>query len=153
MLPIRSVWPSGAAFTTSVEPMMPPAPDLLSTTQDCPQACCSQAANRRATMSVVPAGAAGTTMRTLCAGFQAASARSAAGNRAVVGSVNAAVRAVRRVSVRIMDSLQIINVADNAYHARTGKNAPIAVSIFGAVTSRNSLVHFKPAARRIQVEE
>src|SRR6266542_4588680 len=55
MLPIRAMWPSGAALTTALDPMTP-APDLLSTTQDWPQAPCSQAANRRATMSVVPPG-------------------------------------------------------------------------------------------------
>src|SRR4030081_1377664 len=68
------VCPSGLALATSVEPMTPPAPDLLSTTQDWPQLCWRKAASRRAAMSVVPPGAAGTTMRVAAAGFQAASA-------------------------------------------------------------------------------
>ena len=58
--------------------MTPPAPDLLSTTQDWPQACWRKAASRRATMSVVPPGAAGTTMRMPWLGFQAAVGRGGA---------------------------------------------------------------------------
>src|SRR5258707_13387899 len=96
ILPISWVGPSGPALATSVEPMTPPAPDLLSTTQDWPQLCCRKAASRRATMSVVPPGAAGTTMRVLAAGFQGASAlgppdiregsRAAAGKAAVAAT-------------------------------------------------------------------
>src|ERR1700722_4103623 len=100
------VCPSGAALATSVEPMTPPAPDLLSTTQDWPQFCWRKAANRRATMSVVPPGAAGTTMRVPAAGFQAASALGPPeireGSRPAAGKVAAVAINVRRERRRAM---------------------------------------------------
>jgi hypothetical protein len=70
MLPdaISSVWPSGAALATSAVPMLPPAPARLSTTTVCFQISPSFCASRRATTSVLPPGAKGTTRVTLLVG-------------------------------------------------------------------------------------
>jgi hypothetical protein len=102
MFPIRIVLPSGADLTTSVEPMTPPAPDLLSTTQDWPQASVRWAASRRAAMSVVPPGAAGQTMRTFWVGFHAAWACRPRGSSAAAGRAAAVPKAARRVRLRII---------------------------------------------------
>src|SRR5258708_29865528 len=82
--------------------MTPPAPDLLSTTQDWPQLCWRKAASRRATISVVPPGAAGTTMRVPAPGFQAASACKLEGTRAAAGQAVAVATSVRRERLRAM---------------------------------------------------
>src|SRR6218665_352920 len=62
MLPISSVWPSGLARATCAVPMLPPPPPLFSTTTGTPRSLPMGPASTRATMSVVPPAAAGTTM-------------------------------------------------------------------------------------------
>src|SRR5579862_7767592 len=58
------LYPSGAAFAVSVAPITPPAPARFSTTIGCPKAAWTFALVTRATMSVVPPGAKGTTSLT-----------------------------------------------------------------------------------------
>ena len=59
-----STWPSGFALMTSSAPIEPPPPALFSTSTCWPKAPPSFSATMRATMSVVPPGANGTTSRT-----------------------------------------------------------------------------------------
>ncbi len=62
-LPISTVQPSGRACATPDAPIVPPPPALFSTTTDVPARRARWFATRRPTRSVVPPGAAGTTMR------------------------------------------------------------------------------------------
>src|SRR5215213_9806567 len=68
------VWPSGFWRTKSVIAMVPPPPDLFSTTVDCPHATCRCCPSSRPITSVVPPGAAGIMMRTASVGRQSACA-------------------------------------------------------------------------------
>src|SRR5256885_619949 len=68
------VWPSGFWRAKSVIAIVPPPPDLFSTTVDWPHATCSCCASRRPITSVVPPGAAGTMIRTASVGCQSACA-------------------------------------------------------------------------------
>jgi hypothetical protein len=56
-----SVWPSGAARATEPQPMAPAPPVRFSTTVGCPSAGLTAWATMRATVSVLPPGANGTT--------------------------------------------------------------------------------------------
>src|SRR6218665_2133087 len=67
----------GAAGCTCSVPICPLAPARLSTTTDCPSACCKSLAMRRATTSVMPPGGKGTTRVMGRLGHGAASAASA----------------------------------------------------------------------------
>src|SRR6516162_41312 len=60
---ISKVYPSGDAFATTSAPMLPPAPVLFSATNCCPSSSPIFAPMRRATTSVGPPAAKGTTMR------------------------------------------------------------------------------------------
>ena len=63
-VPINKVYPSAGDLATMSAPKLPPAPGLLSTKNVWPKALESSGAIARAKISVVPAGANGTTMRT-----------------------------------------------------------------------------------------
>ena len=58
-----SVWPSGVAFATMAVPIVPPAPVRFSITTACPQFSLIFCAMMRASVSVLPPGENGTTMR------------------------------------------------------------------------------------------
>src|SRR6516164_4185597 len=83
-VPTSSVWPSAGALATKPVPMLPPAPDLLSTTNGTPNFACRCCCRMRASKSADPPAANGTTMVTgrcgqaSCACAGAASARTAA---------------------------------------------------------------------------
>ena len=91
LLWIRIVWPSGAAFATASAPTKPAAPPgRFSMTTGWPSAAPAPSASTRATRSVVPPGAKGTTPRTGRSGDQretAVWARAAAGRAASVRKV------------------------------------------------------------------
>jgi hypothetical protein len=70
------VWPSGGALATSCMAVTPAPPGLFSTYTLWPSCLVSSAATERATISLVPPGANGTTKRTGLAG-QALCARTA----------------------------------------------------------------------------
>src|SRR5262245_10016708 len=72
MLEIRNVPPSGSAAATAAEPISPPAPPRFSTKKIWPNFSPSSPANSRASVSEVPPGANGETMRTGFAGQSAA---------------------------------------------------------------------------------
>src|SRR6266568_4186530 len=77
-----SVYPSGAAFATSSEPMMPPAPARFSTMKFSFKISLSLCDTRRPSVSAVPPGAKGTMMRTVLAGHPCARACEPAISRA-----------------------------------------------------------------------
>src|SRR3954471_19059891 len=72
MLDIRKVLPSGSALATAAEPIRPPAPPLFSTKKLWPNLSVSCSASRRPSVSDVPPGANGDTIRTGFAGQSAA---------------------------------------------------------------------------------
>ena len=74
MLEIRNVPPSGSALATAADPIRPPAPPLFSTKKFWPNLSVSCSASRRASVSDVPPGANGDTIRTGFAGQSAAPA-------------------------------------------------------------------------------
>src|SRR5476651_2623321 len=117
MLPSSRVWPSGVALATSALPITPPAPDLLSITTDWPQAVCRYWPSRRPATSVVPPGAAGTTIRMVWLGFQAVWA--AAGAAAVTK-----VAAIRPRRVRCCFTLPPIR----SIHCRKGTRDAVALA-------------------------
>src|SRR6516225_9663164 len=83
-VPTSSVWPSAGALATKPVPMLPPAPDLFSTTNGTPNFACRCCCRMRASKSADPPAANGTTMVTgrcgqaSCACAGAASATTAA---------------------------------------------------------------------------
>src|SRR5262245_22417629 len=83
---MKMVWPSGSELATAAAAMLVPAPGLFSITTCWPQIRDSRSAVMRATVSVDPPGAYGTTMRTGRAGQSCASA----GRLTAVASANAA---------------------------------------------------------------
>ena len=64
ILEMRNVLPSGWAAATAAEPISPPAPPRFSTKKLWPNFSLSGSASSRASMSDVPPGANGETMRT-----------------------------------------------------------------------------------------
>src|SRR5262249_22177863 len=74
-------YPSGSAFATTAAPRLVPAPGLFSTTACWPQMRESRSVVRRATVSVEPPGANGTTTRTGRVGQSSALALRATGGR------------------------------------------------------------------------
>jgi hypothetical protein len=62
-LPMPKVYPSGAALATASTPVTPPAPARLSTTTGWPSVAAMRGARTRATMSLGPPAAKGTTKR------------------------------------------------------------------------------------------
>src|SRR5215472_13998314 len=80
MVPAISVWPSGSALSSSRKPISPLAPDLFSTTTGWPNLARRPSPTNRAERSVMPAGGAGTIIRSGregkdCANAEAASSR------------------------------------------------------------------------------
>src|SRR5260221_6732429 len=88
-----SVYPSAWALATRSAPTIPEPAGRLSTTNLCFKRCVSCCARMRATTSVPPPGAKGTTMRTARAGYSSAALASGA------AQANAA---IDRISVRLI---------------------------------------------------
>src|SRR5262245_53035584 len=85
---ISNVYPSGEAFATTSAPILPPAPVRFSTTNCCPSSSPIFAPMRRATMSVGPPAAKGTTMRIGFDGYAspAVAAAPASANAAIIAA-------------------------------------------------------------------
>lgn len=96
------VWPSAFCRTKSAVPMVPPPPDLFSTTVDWPQAACRCCARNRPITSVLPPGAAGTTIRTVSVGRQSDAAVPERGHSGLAESAAAADSTARRDSGRVI---------------------------------------------------
>src|SRR5689334_17261859 len=84
----NSVCPSAGARNTCSAPITVLAPGRLSMITLCPSALPSDGATARPTVSVVPPGGNGTTMRTAFEGNSCAPAAPAASNRASAGSTS-----------------------------------------------------------------
>ena len=78
IVPINKVWPSGAAFATTSDPMLPPAPGRLSTMNCWLNDSESLAATSRAVTSTPPPDTAPTMIRTGRDGYGCAPAQIAA---------------------------------------------------------------------------
>src|SRR5476651_2419826 len=121
MLPSSRVWPSGGDLATSALPITPPAPDLLSTTTDWPQAACRCWPSSRPATSVVPPAAAGTTMRMGLVGRHGVSARAPA----AAGIIIVAASRLRRDRCRFIDlPLRSIHCAKGTRDAAALANSP-----------------------------
>src|SRR5690349_6967929 len=81
-VPTSNVYPSAGAFATNPVPMLPPAPDLFSTTNATPNFACRCCCRMRASKSAEPPAANGTMMVTGRCGQASCACAAAAKTRA-----------------------------------------------------------------------